>query len=50
MESSDNQSSFEEKKLDLIRMRIKNGYYQNEKILEDVVKEIVVKEIKKKHA
>jgi hypothetical protein len=48
MESTDNQISFQEKKLDLIRLRIKNGYYQNEKVLENVVKQIVAKEIKKR--
>lgn len=40
--------SFEDQKLDLIRLRIKNGYYKNHHILENVVKEILNKEIKRK--
>ena len=47
MKNEDEHFSFEERKLDLIRLRIQNGYYENSRILENVVKEILVKEIKK---
>ncbi len=47
MNKEDKQYSFEEQKLDLIRLRIQNGYYENTRILEKVVKEILHKEIKK---
>jgi len=40
------QHSFEQQKLDLIRLRIQNGYYENIQVLENVVKEILKKEIK----
>ena len=47
MRKNSPKQSFEDQKLDLIRMRIKNGYYKNEQVLESVVKEILNKEIKK---
>ena len=48
MIKDETQYSFEDQKIDLIRLRIKNGYYKNHHILESVVKEILHKEIKKK--
>jgi len=40
------QSDFEEQKLELIRMRIKNKYYDREEILQKVVQEIYEKNIR----
>ena len=48
MIKNESQNSFEDQKLELIRLKIKNGYYKNEHILENVVKEILNKEIKRK--
>jgi hypothetical protein len=48
MINTESNNSFQAQKLDLIRLRIKNGYYKNQHILENVVKEILEKEIKKK--
>jgi len=40
------QSDFEEQKLELIRMRIKNKFYDREEILQKVVQEIYEKNIR----
>ena len=39
--------SFEDQKLDLIRLRIKIGYYKNHHILENVVKEMFGEKIER---
>ncbi len=41
------QSDFEEQKLELIRMRIKNKFYDREEILQKVVQELYEKNIRK---
>lgn len=38
--------SFQEQKIDLIRLRIQNGFYENNRVLENVVKSILKNEIK----
>ncbi len=38
--------SFQEQKIDLIRLRIQNGFYENNHILENVIKLILKNEIK----
>lgn len=43
----DNMSELERKKLELIKLRIKNKYYDREEILEKVVSEIIKNEIRK---
>jgi hypothetical protein len=48
MSKKSSEESFEDQKLDLIRMRIKNGYYQSEQVLASVAKEIMNREIRKK--
>jgi len=47
MRKKSSEQSFEDQKLDLIRLRIKNGYYNNEQVLASVAREIMSKEIKK---
>jgi hypothetical protein len=47
MRKKSSDQSFEDQKLDLIRLRIKNGYYNNEQVLSSVAREIMSKEIKK---
>ena len=44
------QSDFEEQKLELIRMRIKNKFYDREEILQKVVQEIYEKNRKEFHS
>jgi hypothetical protein len=46
MNKDETESSFQEQKIDLIRMRIQNGFYENNHVLENVVKSILKKEIK----
>lgn len=46
MNKDETESSFQEQKIDLIRMRIQNGYYDNNHVLENVVKSILKNEIK----
>ncbi len=41
-----NMSELEQKKIELIKLRIKNKYYDREEILEKVVQEIIKNEIK----
>lgn len=43
----DGMSELERKKLELIKLRIKNKYYDREEILEKVVGEIIKNEIRK---
>jgi hypothetical protein len=43
---SDRKKSLEKEKLDLIKLRIKNKYYNKENVLERVVDEIVKREIR----
>jgi anti-sigma28 factor (negative regulator of flagellin synthesis) len=38
--------SFQEQKIDLIRLRIQNGFYENNHVLENVIKSILKNEIK----
>jgi hypothetical protein len=47
MTKKNSDQSFEDQKLDLIRLRIKNGYYHNEQVLASVAREIMSKEINK---
>jgi hypothetical protein len=47
MRKNSKKFSLEEEKLDLIRLRIQNGYYKNTHVLENVAKEIIKAEIKK---
>ena len=46
MKKDETEYSLEEQKIDLIRLRIKNGFYNNNRVLENVVKQIINKEIK----
>ena len=46
MNKDETESSFQEQKIDLIRMRIQNGFYENNHVLENVVKSILKNEIK----
>jgi len=45
MNKEETEISFQEQKIDLIRLRIQNGYYENNRVLENVVKSIMKKEI-----
>lgn len=45
---TDRNSDLEKDKLDLIKLRIKNKYYNNEDILEQVASEIVKRQIRVK--
>ena len=47
MTKDNKEYSFEEQKVELIRLRIKNGFYKNTRVLENVAKEIIKNEIKK---
>jgi anti-sigma28 factor (negative regulator of flagellin synthesis) len=47
MKKKDKDHSFQDQKLELIRLRIKNGYYKSNNVLESVVKEILKNEIRK---
>jgi hypothetical protein len=46
MNKEETEISFQEQKIDLIRLRIQNGFYENNHVLENVVKSIMKKEIK----
>ena len=46
MDEFSKEKSFEKNKLDLIKLRIKNGYYDKSDILDRVVDEIFRKEIR----
>jgi hypothetical protein len=46
MNKEETESSFQEQKIDLIRLRIQNGFYDNNHVLENVVKSILENEIK----
>jgi len=47
MSKEETKISFQEQKIDLIRLRIQNGFYENNNVLENVVKFILKNEIKK---
>jgi hypothetical protein len=47
MRKNSKKFSLEEEKLDLIRLRIQNGYYKSTHVLDNVAKEIINAEIKK---
>jgi len=46
MKKNDSRTHFEEQKLELIRMRIKNKFYDREEVLQKVVQEIYEKNIR----
>ena len=46
MSKEETEISFNEQKIDLIRLRIQNGFYENNNVLENVVKSILKNEIK----
>jgi len=46
MNKEETESSFQDQKIDLIRMRIQNGFYENNRVLENVVKSILKNGIK----
>ena len=46
MGKKDAELSLEEQKLELIRLRIENGYYDSDRVLENVVSEIYKREVK----
>jgi anti-sigma28 factor (negative regulator of flagellin synthesis) len=41
MDKEETEISFQEQKIDLIRLRIQNGFYDNNSVLENVVKSIL---------
>ena len=45
MNKEETEISFQEQKIDLIRLRIQNGFYDKNNVLENVVKSILKKEI-----
>ncbi len=47
MKKNINRINFEEQKLELIRLRIKNKFYDRDEILQKVVQEIYEKNIRK---
>ena len=47
MSKEETEISFQEQKIDLIRLRIQNGFYENNNVLENVVKFILKNEMKK---
>ncbi len=47
MNKQEAESSFQDQKIDLIRMRIQNGFYENNRVLENVVKSILKNGIRK---
>jgi anti-sigma28 factor (negative regulator of flagellin synthesis) len=47
MRENEAEDSFEKQKIELIRLRIQNGFYENSRVLENVVKEILDSEIKR---
>jgi hypothetical protein len=46
MNKEEKDSSFQEQKIDLIQLRIQNGFYESSHVLENVVKSIMKDEIK----
>ncbi len=46
MNKAETEISFQEQKIDLIRLRIQNGFYENNHVLENVIKSILKNEIK----
>ena len=46
MSKEETDISFEDQKIDLIRLRIQNGFYENNNVLEKVVKSILKNDIK----
>ena len=46
MNKEETEISFEEQKIELIRLRIQNGFYESNSVLENVVKSIMNTEIK----
>ena len=46
MNKEKTETSFQEQKIDLIRLRIQNGFYENNHVLENVIKSILKNEIK----
>jgi ribosomal protein L29 len=46
MNKEETESSFQDQKLELIRLRIQNGFYENNHVIENVVKSILKKELK----
>jgi anti-sigma28 factor (negative regulator of flagellin synthesis) len=46
MSKEETEISFKEQKIDLIHLRIQNGFYENNAVLENVVKSILKKGIK----
>jgi len=46
MNKDETESSFQKQKIELIRLRIQNGFYENSHVLENVVKSILKNEIK----
>lgn len=48
MTDNDAFSNIERQKIDLVKMRIKNNYYNRDEVLEKVISEIVRHEISKK--
>ncbi len=46
MNTEETEISFQEQKIDLIRLRIQNGFYENNHVLENVIKSILKNEIK----
>jgi anti-sigma28 factor (negative regulator of flagellin synthesis) len=47
MNKEETEISFQEQKIDLIRLRIQNGFYDSNNVLENVVKSIMNNEIKR---
>jgi ribosomal protein L29 len=46
MNKEETESSLQDQKLELIRLRIQNGFYENNHVIENVVKSILKKELK----
>ncbi len=49
MASGESTNDLEKRKIELIRLRIKNRYYEKEDVLEKVVEEIIQKNIHPTH-
>lgn len=48
MHNRSNRSNFQQQKMELIRLRIKNHYYDRDEILKKVVQEVYERNIKNK--